>query len=75
MARHFFFAIPLIGMLLNSPADAVTYARCQDQSANCIGRCANPLGGANQSPCMNSCDRQATSCAVRAYDATRRWWR
>ena len=77
MARHLFFAITLIGtgVLLNAPAEAVTYARCQDQIANCIGRCANPSGGANQSPCMNRCDRQVMSCMVRAYDALRRSWR
>ena len=77
MARQLFLAITLIGtgVLLNSPAEAVTAAWCQNQSANCIGTCANPFGGANQSPCMSRCDRQATSCAVRAYDATRRSWR
>ena len=75
MARHLFLAITLVGMLLNSPAEAVTDARCLDQSANCVGRCANPSGGANQSPCMSRCDRQVTSCMIRAYDAARRWWR
>jgi hypothetical protein len=77
MARHLFFAITLIGtgVLLNSPAEAVTAARCGDQAANCIGSCANPSGGANQSRCMNSCDRQSTSCMIRAYDDARRWWR
>ena len=77
MARHLFFAITIIGtgVFLNSPAQAVTTARCGDQAANCIGRCANPSGGANQSPCMNSCDRQSTSCMVHAYDAARRSWR
>jgi hypothetical protein len=48
MARHLFFAITLIGIgaLLNSPADAVPdAARCEDQAANCLGRCVNPTGG------------------------------
>jgi len=47
MARHLFFAIALIstGVLLNSSAEAVTAARCGDQGANCMGRCANPLVG------------------------------
>jgi hypothetical protein len=47
MARHLFFAITLIGtgVLLNSPAEAVTAARCEDQTAQCVGRCANPLLG------------------------------
>jgi hypothetical protein len=77
MARHLFFAITLIGtgVLLNTPAEAVTAAQCQDQTANCIGRCANPSGGANRSPCMSYCDRQVTSCMIRAYDAARRSWR
>ena len=77
MARNLFFAITLIGtgVLLSSPAEAVTAARCQDQTANCIGRCANPSGGANQNPCMSYCDRQVTSCMIRAYDEVRRWWR
>ena len=77
MARHLFFAITLIGtgVLLNSTAEAVSNAQCGDRSANCIGRCANPSGGANQSPCMSYCDRQWTSCMIRAYDAARRSWR
>jgi hypothetical protein len=68
MARHLFFAITLIGigMLLNSPAEAVTAGRCEDQAANCVGRCANPTGGANQNKCMRYCDRQVTSCIRRA---------
>jgi hypothetical protein len=48
MARHRFFAITLIGIgvLLNSPAEAVTNAfRCEDQVANCVGRCATPVVG------------------------------
>ncbi len=46
MTRHLFFAITLIGtgVLLNSPAEAVTAARCEDQAANCVGGCANPNG-------------------------------
>ena len=77
MARHLFFAITLIGtrVLLNSPAEAVTAARCQDQSANCIGRCDNPGAGVNNNKCMRHCDRQVTSCLIRAHDAARRWWR
>ena len=77
MARHLFFAITLLGtgVLLNSPAEAVTAEQCGERSANCMGRCANPSGGANQSPCISYCDRQETSCRIRAYDAARRWWR
>ncbi len=75
MARHLFFAITLIGtgMLLNSTAEAVTDARCEDQAANCVGRCANPTGGANQNKCMRSCDRLVTRCLIRAHDTARRW--
>jgi hypothetical protein len=76
MARHLFFAITLIGIgvFLNSPAEAVTNAPgCEDQAANCVGRCANPGGGTNQDKCMSHCDRQVTRCSIRAYGATRRW--
>lgn len=75
MARHLFFAITLIGfgVLLNSAAEAVTAAGCEDQAANCMGRCANPGGGANDNKCMNYCDRRVTRCLIRTYSATRRW--
>ncbi len=74
MVRHLFFAIALIGagVLLNSPAEAVTAARCEDQAANCVGGCANPTGGANQDKCMRYCDRQVTRCMIRAHDTERR---
>jgi hypothetical protein len=76
MARQLFFAITLIGIgvLFNSQAEAVKdAARCEDQAANCVGRCANPGGGTNDSKCMNYCDRQVTRCLVRAHGAARRW--
>jgi hypothetical protein len=76
MARHLFFATTLIGIgiLLSPPADAATNAaRCEDQAANCVGRCANPGGGTNENKCMSSCDRQVTKCLVRVNDAARRW--
>jgi hypothetical protein len=71
MARHLFFAITLIGTggLLNSPAEAVTAARCEDQAANCVGGCANPNGGTGQNKCLNYCDRQVTRCLIRAHGA------
>jgi hypothetical protein len=75
MARTLFVAITLIGIgvLLTSPAEAVTEAsRCEDQAANCIGRCANPGGGTNQNKCMLYCDRQVTRCLIRVHDAVRR---
>jgi hypothetical protein len=76
MARHLFFAITLIGIgvLLNSPAEAVPNAwQCEDQFSNCVGRCANPAGGVNDSKCMSRCDRQVTRCLIRVNDAIRRW--
>jgi hypothetical protein len=55
-----------IGVLLNSPAEAVTGAsQCEDQAANCVGRCVNPNGGTGQSKCMLYCDRQVTRCLIR----------
>jgi hypothetical protein len=76
MARHLFFAITLIGIgvVLNSPAKAAPDAmRCEDQAANCVGRCANPGGGTNNNKCMLYCDRQVTRCLIRANGATRSW--
>jgi hypothetical protein len=76
MARHFFFAIALmgIGMFLNSPSAAVTdAARCEDRAANCVGRCANPGGGTNNNKCMWYCDRQVTRCMIRVHGAARPW--
>jgi hypothetical protein len=76
MARHLFFAITLIGigLLPNSPAEAVKdAAQCEDQAANCVGRCANPGGGANNNKCMWHCDRRVTRCLIRVHDAARRW--
>ena len=73
MARHLFFAITLIGIgvLLNSPAQAVTNAaRCEDQAANCVGRCVNPGGGTNQNRCMWYCDQQVSRCLIRAHGLT-----
>ena len=47
MTLHLFFAITLIGtgVLLISPAEAVTASRCGDQAANCMGGCADFTGG------------------------------
>jgi hypothetical protein len=47
MARHLFFAITLIGtaVLLNSPAEAVTAARCEDQAAIAWADVPTPLVG------------------------------
>ena len=77
MAPHLFLAITLIGIagLLNSPAQAMTPVRCDDQAANC-SLCANPYGGAYPSnKCLSSCDRKVTACLVRAHDTARRWGR
>jgi hypothetical protein len=70
MARHLFFAITLIGIgaFLNSPAKAARdAAQCEDQAANCVGRCANPGGGTNQNKCMWYCDRRVISCLTRVH--------
>jgi hypothetical protein len=75
MARHLFFAITLVGLgvLLNSPAGAVIdAAQCEDQAANCVGRCANPGGGEYQNKCMRHGERQGNRCWMRAHDAARR---
>jgi hypothetical protein len=75
MARQIFFAIALIsaGVFLNSPAEAVSAARCEDQAANCLGRCINPSGGTGHNKCLNRCDRQVNKCLIRAH-STARWW-
>ena len=75
VARHFFFAITLIGIgvLLNAPAQAVSAARCEDQASNCVGRCANPGGGTNDNRCMNRCTRQVNSCLIRSHGEAWRW--
>jgi len=75
MARHLFFAITLMGtgVLLNSPAEAVNAARCEDQAANCTGRCTNPTGGANHNICIRYCDQQVTRCLIRAHAVGRPW--
>ena len=74
MTLHLFFAITFIGTgaLLISPAEAVAAARCGDQAANCVGRCADFTGGAgdyrgHQNKCMLHCDRRETACSANAY--------
>jgi hypothetical protein len=72
MARHLLFAIALIGIggLLNSPAQAVTdAAHCENNAANCVGRCANRGGGTNDNKCMGHCDRQVAACLTRAHES------
>jgi hypothetical protein len=77
MPRHLFFAITLIGVvgvLLNSPAEAaMDAARCENQAANCVGRCANPGSGTNNNKCMWYCDRRVTRCLIRVHGAAPRW--
>ncbi len=72
MARHLFFAITLIGIgvLLNSPAEAVPdAARCEDQAANCLGRCVNPSGGTGQNKCLSYCEMRCSTLKVRSPEA------
>jgi hypothetical protein len=76
MARHLFFAITLmgIGVLFNSRAEAVTDGlHCENNAANCIGRCTNPGSGTfNNNKCMRSCDQHVTKCLTRWHDTRRR---
>lgn len=74
MARHLVFALTLIGIgVLDSPAEAVTVAAlCENQAANCVGRCANPGAGTNNNKCMWYCDRQVTICLIRVHGPARR---
>ena len=77
MTRHIVFATALIGIgaLFNSPATAAMDAlRCEDQAANCVGRCANPGGGTNDNKCMSRCDKRVIKCLVRAHNAYPRLW-
>lgn len=82
MTSYLFYAITLIGAgaLLISPAEAATATRCEDQSANCVGRCADFTGGAgdfrgHQNKCIRFCDRQVSRCLIRAHAADQRWQR
>jgi hypothetical protein len=55
MARHLFFAVTLmgIGVFLNSSAKAALDApRCENNAANCVGRCTNLSSGTNDNKCM-----------------------
>ena len=77
MARQLFLAVILMVMavLLYSPAQAaMDAARCEDNAANCVGRCANPGAGTHDNRCMLSCDRRVAKCLARAYSAIPRRW-
>lgn len=79
MTRHLFFAITLMGAgaFLRLPAEAAGINwRCEDNSSACVGRCADPSGGAgdwhgHSNKCLFSCDRRLIACATHA--TTRRW--
>jgi hypothetical protein len=74
MARHLFFAVTIIctGLLLYSPAQAVTdEANCENNAANCVGRCANPGGAAGDNRCIDRCTRQVNGCLIRAHGTAR----
>lgn len=71
MTRHLVLAISLIsiGLLLSSPGEAQQW-RCEDQAANCLGRCADRAGGAGdwggrQSKCLR-CDWRLIKCVRNA---------
>jgi hypothetical protein len=75
MPRHLFLVITLmavVGVLLNSPAEAaMDAARCENQAANCVGRCANPGSGTNNNKCMWYCDQRVTRCLIRVHGSAR----
>jgi hypothetical protein len=69
MTRHLFFAIAVLGtgVLVNSPADAVTPLQCEERNANCLGTCRDVTGGAgdwrgHQNKCVRSCIGRLTRC-------------
>jgi hypothetical protein len=72
MTRQLFFAITLIstGVFLNPQAQAASAQQCEDRNANCLGRCADFMGGSgdmggHQNKCLSTCDRRLISCVVR----------
>jgi hypothetical protein len=72
MTRHLVFAITILvtGVLLNSPPGIANQLQCEDRGANCLGKCADPTGGAgdlggHQNKCLLYCSRQLASCMVR----------
>jgi hypothetical protein len=74
MTRHLFLAITLIGtgVLLSSPASAVTGAQCEEQGVNCEDRCSDITGGAGAfrghvHNCIQHCARQVNACLVNAH--------
>ena len=69
MTRHLFFAIIVIGtgVLIDSPAGAVTALACEERNANCLGRCRDVTGGAgdwrgHQNKCVASCVQRLMRC-------------
>ena len=73
MTRQF-FAIALMGtgILLLSPAKAVTALRCEDHAVNCGAGCTDVTGGAgdakgHQNKCIQSCARQVSRCLSNAF--------
>jgi hypothetical protein len=75
MTRHLFFAVIVVGtgVFLNSPAKAATALQCEENNANCLGRCRDVAAGAGdlkgrQNKCVPYCIRQLERC----YPITRR---
>lgn len=71
MTRQLVFAMTLLGggLLPNSPVEAQQW-RCEDQAANCLGRCVDRAGGAgdwggHQSRCLR-CDWRLIKCVRNA---------
>jgi hypothetical protein len=73
MTRHL-FAIALIGsgLLVISPAEAVTALQCEDRAVNCGDRCTDVTGGAGDvrghlNKCIQVCARQVNRCLNSAF--------
>lgn len=69
MTRHLILTIAVIGtgLLLSSPAEAVTAMECEERNANCLGRCHDRTGGAgdwrgHQNMCVSRCVRRLMRC-------------
>jgi hypothetical protein len=80
MTRHLFLAITLIGtgVLLMSPAGAVTPLQCEDRAVNCGARCTDFTGGAgdfrgHQNRCIAYCAWQVNRCLSNAHIRATRW--
>jgi hypothetical protein len=72
MTRQLFVAVTILGAgaLLNSLSGMANEMQCQDRNVNCLGKCADPTGGAgdlggHQNQCLQYCSRQLVRCSIR----------